>query len=110
MPTSRNAKGVDILLFSQNVSRKFSIQVKTLSKKNSVPLGANLDSFVADYVGVCVRNYPKEPICYVLTSNDVKKLACKREKNGKHSYWLQRPEYEKDEYMENWEIIGHGVP
>ena len=83
MPTSRNAKGIDILIFSQNVSRKASIQVKTLSKRNPVPLGKSLDNFVADYVVICVRNYPNEPVCYVMTPNEVKKLAHRGEKNGK---------------------------
>lgn len=110
MPTSRNAKGVDILIFSQNASRKISIQVKTLSERNPVPLGTNLDNLVADYVVVCVRNYPNEPICYVMTPLEVRELAHKGEKSGKISYWLQRPSYEKDEYKENWRRIGHGVP
>lgn len=110
MPTARNAKGVDILIFSQNASRKISIQVKTLSKKNPVPLGTNLDNFVADYVVICVRNYPDEPICYILKPDEVKNLSHKGEKNGKVSYWLQRPAYEKDEFKDNWRRIGHGVP
>jgi len=110
LPTSRNAKGVDILIFSQNAQRKISIQVKTLSKKNPVPLGTNLNSFVADYIVICVRNYPNEPICYVMTPNEVKKLAHKVEKKGKVSYWLQRPSYENDKYKNNWIRIGHGVP
>ncbi len=110
LPTSRNAKGVDILIFSQDASRKISIQVKTLSKKNAVPLGSNLNSLIADYVLVCVRNYPDEPICYVLTSNEVKKSAHRGEKNGRISYWLQRPKYETDAYKEKWKRIGSGVP
>ena len=32
MPTSRNAKGIDILIYSQDAERKYSIQVKALSK------------------------------------------------------------------------------
>jgi hypothetical protein len=48
MPTSRNTKGIDIIIFSQNASQKISIQVKTLSQRNPVPLGTRLDNFVAD--------------------------------------------------------------
>ena len=110
MPTSRNAKGVDVLIFSQNASRKISIQVKTLSKRNPVPLGTSLNNLVADYVVVCVRNSPNEPVCYVMTSSEVKELAHRGEKNGKVSYWLQRPVYENDAYKGKWERIGHGVP
>jgi hypothetical protein len=110
MPTSRNAKGIDIIIFSQDASRKRSIQVKTLSKRNPVPLGSRLDSLVADFVVVCVRNYPNEPLCYVLTPSEVKELAHRGEKKGKVSYWLQPPVYEKEAYREKWERIGHGVP
>src|SRR5207344_3307142 len=38
MPTARNAKGVDILIYSQDGSRTRTIQVKTLSKGSPVPL------------------------------------------------------------------------
>lgn len=57
MPTARNAKGIDILLYSQNALRKVLIQVKTLSKKNPVPLGTKLDNLIGDYVIICVRAY-----------------------------------------------------
>lgn len=110
MPTSRNTKGIDIIIFSQNASHKISIQVKTLSKSNPVPLGTSLDNFVADYVVICVRNHPNEPVCYVMTPREVKKLAHRGEKNGKVSYWLQRQTYENDEYEGNWRRIGHGIP
>jgi len=110
MPTSRNAKGVDIMIFSQNASRKFSIQVKTLSRRNPVPLGISLNNFLADYVVICIRNYPNEPICYVMIPSEVKELAHKGEKNGKVSYWLQPRAYENSKYKENWVRIGHGVP
>ncbi len=109
MPTSRNAKGVDILAFSQDASRKISIQVKTLSKRNPVPLGINLDHLIADYVIVCVRNYPNEPLCYVMLPDEVKQLAHRGEKNGRVSYWLQPPTYDTEAYKEQWPRIGHGA-
>jgi hypothetical protein len=109
MPTSRNTKGVDIIIFSQDATKKISIQVKTLSKSDPVPLGTSLDSFVADYVVICVLHGTEEYICYVMTPDEVKKLAHKGEKKGRVSYWLQRKEYEKDEYKNNWRRIGHGV-
>ena len=110
IPTSHNARGIDIIIFIQNASRKLSIQVKTLSKRNPVPLGISLDNFVSDYVVICVRNNPNEPVCYVMTPSEVKKLAHRGEKNGKVSYWLQPQAYEKDEYTGNWSRIGHGIP
>ena len=43
MPTSRNARGIDILIYSQDATRKYTIQVKTLSGLTPVPLGTSLD-------------------------------------------------------------------
>jgi len=39
MPTARNAKGVDIIAYNIEASRYIGVQVKSLSKKNPVPLG-----------------------------------------------------------------------
>ena len=38
MPTARIARGVDIIAYNRNCSKIISIQVKTLSKRNPVPL------------------------------------------------------------------------
>jgi hypothetical protein len=46
MPTARNARGVDIIAYSSDASRFIGIQVKTLSKRNPVPLGPLLDKCV----------------------------------------------------------------
>ena len=43
MPTSRNARGIDIIAYSADASRFVGIQVKALSKRNPVPLGPSLD-------------------------------------------------------------------
>ncbi|MCD4697589.1 MAG: hypothetical protein K8S16_15290 [Bacteroidales bacterium] len=110
LPTSRNAKGIDIFIYSQDASYNESIQVKTLSKRNTVPLGKSLNNLISEYFLICVRNYPQEPICYVMKTSEVKDFAHKTENNGKISYWLQRAAYEDDKYKEKWERIGHGIP
>lgn len=110
MPTARNAKGIDILIYSQNAVRKILIQVKTLSKKNPVPLGTKLDNLIGDYVIICVRAYPNVPECFVMTPQEVSKLAHRGEKAGKVSYWLQPSSSYSDIYKEKWDRIGHGVP
>ena len=43
MPTSRNARGIDIIAYSADASRFVGIPVKALSKRNPVPLGPSLD-------------------------------------------------------------------
>jgi len=39
MPTARNARGVDIVAYDRTGSRYFGFQVKSLTKRNPVPLG-----------------------------------------------------------------------
>lgn len=110
LPTSRNTKGIDIVIFSQNGIRRLTLQIKTLSKRNAVPLGSNIQGLIADYVIVCVRYTSESPRCYLLTSAEVREMAHKKEKNGEISYWLPPPNYEGDLFIENWERIGQGVP
>src|ERR1051325_2022596 len=69
MPTSRNARGIDILIYSQDGARKHSIQIKSLSGKNPVPLGKNLDGFFADYLIICT-NVMEEPEMFITTPDE----------------------------------------
>jgi hypothetical protein len=109
MPTTRNARGIDILIYSQDASRKLSIQVKTLSKGAPVPLGNKLDHLVADFVVVCRHIIRESPECFVLTPEEVRRLAHRGEKNGKVSFWLQPRDYASDEFCERWDRIGSGL-
>jgi hypothetical protein len=47
IPTSRNARGIDVLISSQDGKTTHTIQVKALSKLIPVPLGENLDQLIA---------------------------------------------------------------
>jgi hypothetical protein len=49
MPTARNARGVDIIAYNADASHFIGIQVKTLSKRNPVPLGSSLDKCMGDF-------------------------------------------------------------
>jgi hypothetical protein len=110
MPTARNARGVDIVVYSQNAAVTYTIQVKSLSRRSPVPLGASLDHLFASFV-VVVRHVAKEqPECFVLTPEEVVKRAHRGEKGGKHSFWLQPKSYEAPEFLEAWARIGYGAP
>jgi hypothetical protein len=109
MPTARNAKGVDIVAYSQSAKRTITIQVKALSKRAPVPFGSKLDSLFADYVVVCNKLSTGEPECFVLIPQEIRKLIHKGIKDSKMSYWLQPKDYEKDQYRERWDRIGTGV-
>lgn len=105
MPTSRNARGVDIIAYNRDCTRTIAIQVKTLSKRNPVPLGVSLDKVMGDF-WVIVNNAATDPQTYVLLPKEVKKLAHRGEKDGRVSYWLQPSAYCVDAFHEAWERIG----
>jgi hypothetical protein len=109
MPTARNARGIDVLIYNQDNSRKLSIQIKTLSKLAPVPLGKHLQHLFADYVIVCSKVASDEPECYILLPSEVCELAHRGEKEGRVSYWLQPKSYATQEYREAWQRIGGGA-
>lgn len=108
MPTARNARGVDILVYSQDATRTHAIQVKALSRRSPVPLGSNLDRFFGDFVVICRNVLDPNPESFVLTPEEVRRLAHRGEKDGRVSYWLQPKEYEQEAFREAWHRIGSG--
>jgi hypothetical protein len=105
MPTSRNARGVDIIAYNSDCSRTVGIQVKTLSKKNPVPLGTTLDKIIGDF-WVVVNNIITSPVSYIILPSEVKHLAHRGEKDGRVSYWLQPSSYCVERFREAWHRIG----
>lgn len=102
MPTTRNARGIDLIIYNQDNSSKLSLQVKALSKRAPVPLGLTLVNLFADFVVVCNKVVSARPDCYILTPTEVCELAHRDEKDGKRSYWLQPKAYEKAEFHNAW--------
>jgi hypothetical protein len=109
MPTARNARGIDVLIYNQDNSRKLSIQIKTLSKLAPVPLGKHLRHLFADFVIVCSKAASEAPECFVLLPSEVCDLAHRGEKEGRVSYWLQPKSYATDAFREAWSRIGGGT-
>jgi hypothetical protein len=109
MPTTRNAKGIDILVYSQDALRTLTIQVKSLSRRSPVPLGNKLDNLLANYVIICRNVIEETPQCFILTPEEIRDLVHKGEKNGKISFWLQPRDYEIEKFRENWARTGSGL-
>jgi len=107
MPTSRNARGIDIIAYSPDGSRFIGIQVKALSKRNPVPIGTSLDKIMGDF-WIIVNNVAHEPCAFVMLPSEVKEKAHRGEKDGRISYWLQTTSYDTDEFRETWNRIGYG--
>lgn len=107
MPTSRNARGIDIIAYNKSGSEFIGVQVKALTKRNPVPLGNSMDKIMGDY-WLIINNVTKVPNTFVMTPDEIKGLAHRGEKNGTISYWLQPSSYDISEYKEAWHRIGFG--
>jgi hypothetical protein len=48
MPTARNARGIDAVIYSQDATRTATLQIKALTRRSPVPLGNSLDKLFGD--------------------------------------------------------------
>lgn len=110
MPTTRNARGIDLLIYDAEGKEKLTIQVKALSKeKPPVPLGHSIDHLMGDF-WIIVTSVAKlgDPVCFIMKPDEVRRLAHRGEKDGRISYWLQANKYYTDDFREKWGRIGRG--
>ena len=107
MPTARNAKGIDIIAYNKEGTKYIGIQVKTLSKRDPVPLGNSLGKVMGDY-WIIVNDVLKEPNAFILLPNEIKELAHREEKGSRVSYWLEPNTYDIELFKEAWHRIDQG--
>jgi hypothetical protein len=105
MPTSRNAKGVDIVAYSYDGSCKHTFQVKALSKPTNVGLGKDLLNMIADFFIVCQNVQNDKPDCFILTRTDVVSLAVSHGQGNKKAFWVHTADYDRLEFREKWDRI-----
>ncbi len=105
-PTMRYSRGPNVVIDSEGTERKWRLKVRSLSRRDPVPLGQNAD-IDADWVIVCTGVCEDSPRCYVLTTGEVSKLA-NRDKSGPN-YWLEPPQYDTEEFAERWDRLGSGL-
>lgn len=108
MPTARNARGVDIIAYNQDATRKLAIQVKALSKRNPVPLGASLDKVMGDFWVIVNKVTSASPCAFILAPDEVKALAHRGVRDDRVSFWLQPTAYDQPSFKEQWRRIGRG--
>lgn len=106
MPTSRNARGVDIIAYNRNCSTFKTIQVKTLSRKSAVPLGSTIDNIIAEY-WIIVNQVQTNPQSYIMLADEVRMAAHRLVRNDSVSFWIEVPSYSLDNYLEAWHRIGN---
>ena len=104
MATSRNARGVDIIIYDEGAKNYCGIQVKTLSERNAVPLGKSLDTIMGDFWIIVVLKPLKS---YIMTPKEVRSGAYDGKKDGKEC-WLEKKHFELPDFEEKWNRIGLG--
>lgn len=97
---------MDIIAYNFDATRFIGVQVKSLSKRDPVPLGNSLDKVMGDY-WVIVNRIAREPAAFILLPSEVRDLAHRGEKDGRISFWLQPFAYDKPEFRGAWERILH---
>lgn len=107
MPTARNARGMDIIAYTADARRFIGLQVKSLSKRNPVPLGTSLDNLMGNFWVIVNKVYSDTPSAFILIPSEVKTLAVPT-KSTPIQYFLQPPSYDQEQFEEKWERIGHG--
>jgi hypothetical protein len=111
MPTSRNARGIDLLIYDAAAHEYKGIQVKALSKlKPPVPLGKSIDILMGDWWIIVTKAATDSPECFIMRPDEVKDRAHRGVKDGRVSFWLQPNKYHTDEFRGKWDRIGpaHG--
>lgn len=108
LTTSRNAEGVDIVVYDQSGKRTNTIQVKSLSKRKAASISTP-NSLIAKYL-VIVRSVQKpNPELFVAEINDELKGKVTNSvgKNGEKQYWIEYRTYEQ--FSKNLDVIGKGA-
>ncbi|WP_205835774.1 hypothetical protein [Metallosphaera hakonensis] len=104
LPTTRNARGIDIVIYNRDGTKMHTIQVKALtSDKSPAPFGSTLDNLIAEYI-IVVNNVLDAPNLYIVDTETAKELIHKGEKDGRKSYWFQFKDYKK--FKDNWSVLG----
>ena len=103
LPTSRNARGVDIVAYDQKGLRKHTIQVKTLSRRDPVPMGSDSSALFADFLVFCRKVITENPELFAAKKSTAKK---KTQRHGK-GLWIHISDYQKfDTKLEK--LLGRG--
>lgn len=104
MPTSRNARGVDIVIYSEDSEEQHTIQVKSLSKRYAVSIGGHPENLTAEFLIVVREVLSDKPSVYIAKVKDIKPYIKEEiNKKGEKSYWLNPKDYES--FENKWDII-----
>ena len=100
MPTTRNAKGADIVAYTSDQKRFLTFQVKTMSKLTNIDLGKSLDSVRSDW-WIVVTNAYDAPTALILTPDEVKQTV----KIYQDRHWVQGSKLDTELTRNAWDRI-----
>lgn len=100
MPTARNAKGADILAYTEDQGQFLTFQVKAMTRRTNISLGRSLDAVSCDWWLVITNAY-EEPVTYVMTPQEIRDSA----RLYKNTYWAQGNTFDTELTLNNWNRI-----
>ena len=101
----RNTAGIDIVAYSLNGRRTITIQVRSLTRRNPVPMRKTTIPY--DYLIIVRKILSDKPEIFILTKEGAgNKTKVTRGRRGETQYRLEYKDYE--EYKDKWDIIGVG--
>ncbi|MDG6928326.1 MAG: hypothetical protein JRN10_08415 [Nitrososphaerota archaeon] len=104
LPTSRNAKGIDAVIYSRDSKRRYLLQIKSLSGKEAVSIGKDTTSLhLADYLVVCRHVDRDAPELFVIKVDD----TTDRILTHNTQYWIWEKDY-KNYRDDELKTIGSG--
>ena len=104
LPTSRNAKGADVIAYAEDQKTFFTIQVKAMTKLSNISLGESLENVDCDW-WIIVFDVYEEPKAYILKRQEIIDSA----KLYQDTHWAQKNAFADETALDNWERIIEGV-
>jgi hypothetical protein len=105
LPTIRNTAGIDIVAYSLDGGRRITIQVKSLSRRNAVPMRKT--SIPYDYLIIVRKVFSENPEVFIMTREEAESRVTKTTgRRGETQYWLELRDYEP--FKDRWDLIGTG--
>jgi hypothetical protein len=115
IPTSRNARGIDIVAYSKDGSVMLGLQVKSVSRRAAIGCGSigGDKTPMGDFWIVVANARSVQPEVYVLAPKQVRDRVKHNvsKKSGQSSYWMDPRDYALPEFRDAWGRLGDpGTP
>lgn len=111
IPTSRNARGIDIVAYNKDGLVMLGLQVKAVSRRSAIGCGSiGAEKTPMGHFWIVVANARSEqPEVYVLRPSEVRKRVKHQvsKKNGQASFWMSYRDYALPKFRDGWARLGN---